>query len=177
VQDRDAIALISAAVPEPGGVWADLGAGSGMFSRALATLLGPAGTVYAVDSNAGALRELDRNTGATPPGALVRTIVGDFTEPLDLPPLDGVLVANALHYVPYSDQPAVVRRIVSLLTESAPMVVVEYDRRHANQWVPYPITPAALTALARDVGLAAPTIVATRPSRYSGTIYSAVVRR
>jgi ubiquinone/menaquinone biosynthesis C-methylase UbiE len=177
VEDSDAIALIRAAVPKQGGMWADLGAGSGMFSRALAALLGPTGTVYAVDSNPGALRELDRTAAARASGAVVRTIIGDFTRPLDLPPLDGVLVANALHYVPYADQPAVVRRIVSLLTESAPMVVVEYDRRHANRWVPYPITPAALTALARDAGLSTPTIVATRPSRYSGTMYSAVVRR
>ena len=99
MQDRDAIALISAAVTKPGGVWADLGAGSGMFTRALATLLGPPGTVYAVDSDPDALRELDRSAAATAPGAMVRTIVGDFTGPIDLPPLDGVIVANALHYI------------------------------------------------------------------------------
>ena len=173
---EDAIALIRAAVTRPGGVWADLGAGSGVFTRALAALLGHTGTVYAVDTDPGALRELDRSGSSMAP-ATVRTIVGDFTGPLELPPLDGVLVANALHYVPYSDQPMVVRRIASLLTEAAPMVVVEYDRRHANQWVPYPITPAALTALARDAGLGTPTVLATRPSRYSGTMYSAVVRR
>lgn len=177
MKDRDAIALISAAVTKPGGVWADLGAGSGMFTRALATLLGPSGTVYAVDSDPGALRELDRRAVPSAPRAIVRTIIGDFTEPIDLPPLDGVLVANALHYVPYADQPTVVRRIASLLADAAPVVVVEYDRRHANQWVPYPITPAALNALARDAGLGAPRILATRPSRYSGTIYSAIVRR
>ena len=177
MQDRDAIALIRAAVTKPGGVWADLGAGSGVFTRALATLLGPTGTVYAVDSDPGSLRDLDLSAPAMAPGAMVRTIVGDFTGPLELPPLDGVLIANALHYVPYSDQPTVVRRVASLLTEAAPMVVVEYDRRHANQWVPYPITPAALTALARGAGLRTLTVLGTRPSRYSGTIYSALVRR
>jgi ubiquinone/menaquinone biosynthesis C-methylase UbiE len=177
VRDHEAIALIRAAVTETGRVWADLGAGSGVFTRALATLLGPTGTVYAVDRNPGALRELDRRTDSSEPGATVRTVVGDFTGPLELPPLDGVLVANALHYVPYSDQPAFVRHVASFLTRSAPIVVVEYDRRHANQWVPYPITPAALAALARDAGLDAPTVLATRPSRYTGTIYSAVVRR
>ena len=174
---REAITLIGAAVTKVGGVWADLGAGSGVFTRALATLLGPTATVYAVDSNPGSLRELDRIATATAPGASIRTIVGDFTGPLDLPPLDGALIANALHYVPYSDQATVVRGIASLLSEAAPMVVVEYDRSHVNQWVPYPITPAALTALARDAGFGTPTILATRPSRYSGTIYSAVVRR
>ena len=178
MQDRDAITLIGAAVTKPGGVWADLGAGAGVFTRALATLLGSDGTVYAVDSDPDSLRELDRNTGATAlPRAAVRTIIGDFTGPLDLPPLDGALIANALHYIPYSDQPAVVRRIASLLTDAAPLVVVEYDRTHVNRWVPYPITPAALTALTRDAGLGAPTLLATLPSRYSGTIYSAIVRR
>ena len=177
MKDRDAIALISAAVTKPG-VWADLGAGSGVLTRALATLLGPDGTVYAVDSDPELLRELDRSTGAgSTPMAMVRTIIGDFTGPLDLPPLDGALIANALHYVPYSDQPAVVRRIASLLTEAAPLVVVEYDRTHVNRWVPYPITPAALTALTRDAGFGTPAILATQPSQYSGTIYSAIVRR
>jgi len=176
VQDDDAIALIRAAVTKPGGVWADLGAGSGVFTRALAAMLGPTGTVYAVDSDPGALGELDRHA-RTAQEATIRTVVGDFTGSLELPPLDGVLVANALHYVPYPDQPTVVRRIASLLTEAAPMVVVEYDRRHANQWVPYPITLAALTALARDAGLGTPTVLGTRPSRYSGTMYSVVVRR
>jgi ubiquinone/menaquinone biosynthesis C-methylase UbiE len=178
VKDRDAIALIRAAVTKPGGVWADLGAGSGVFTRALATLLGPDGTVYAVDSDPGSLHEVDRSTGTGAAlGAVVRTIIGDFTGPLELPPLDGALIANALHYVPYADQPAVMRRIASLLTEAAPLVVVEYDRTHVNRWVPYPITPAALTALARDAGLGTPAILATQPSRYSGTIYSAIVRR
>jgi ubiquinone/menaquinone biosynthesis C-methylase UbiE len=176
VEDDDAIALIRDAVTRPGGVWADLGAGSGVFSRALATLLGPSGTLYAVDNDRDALRELDRHVSPSP-AATVHTMVGDFTGPLDLPALDGVLVANALHYVPYSEQPTAVRRIASLLSDAGSIVVVEYDRRHANQWVPYPITLAALTALARDSGLGSPTVLGTRPSRYSGTMYSAVVRR
>ena len=177
MEQREAIALIGAAVGETGGVWADLGAGSGVFTRALATLIGPAGTVYAVDRNPGALRELTRTDDRAAGGAAIRTVVADFAEPLELPPLDGVLVANALHYVPYADQPAVLRRVASMLTDGAPIVVVEYDRRHANQWVPYPTTPAALAAAARDAGLDVPTVLATRPSQYGGAIYSAIVRR
>lgn len=177
MEDLEAIALVRPAVTKPGGLWADLGAGSGVFTRALAALLGRAGTVYAIDRDAGALREVENRAAETPTGAKVRTVIGDFTGPLELPPLDGVLVANALHYVPYADQPAVVRRVASLVTDDAPIVVVEYDRTHVNQWVPYPITPTALADLARDAGLGVPAILATRPSRYSGAIYSAVVRR
>jgi ubiquinone/menaquinone biosynthesis C-methylase UbiE len=177
MEQRDAIALIGAAVTTKGGAWADLGAGSGVFTRALATLVGAGGTVYAVDRNAAALRELTRGPRDAGSEAAIRTVVGDFTEPLELPTLDGVLMANALHYVPYGDQPTAMRRVASLVTAGAPIVVVEYDRQAANRWVPYPVRPAQLAEVARGAGLGAPMILATRPSRFSGTIYSAIVRR
>ena len=48
---RDAVQLIAPAVPA-GGRWADLGAGRGTFTAALARLLGPGGTVYAIERDA-----------------------------------------------------------------------------------------------------------------------------
>jgi ubiquinone/menaquinone biosynthesis C-methylase UbiE len=175
VDQDEAIALIAAAVEKDGGVWADLGAGSGTFTHALASLLGPSGTVYAVDRNPSSIRQPGRDVKGQPRAA-IRTVVGDFSASLDLPRLDGVVLANSLHYVPYPDQSDVLRRVASLLADSAPMVIVEYDRRAANQWVPYPITPAALAKVAREAGLGEPTVLATRPSQYSGRIYSALVR-
>lgn len=177
MEQRDAATLIAAAVTERGTVWADLGAGSGVFTRALATLVGPGGTVFAVDRNSALLREVARVTRVPAGEAAIHTVEGDFTKPLDLPPLDGVLMANALHYVPYTDQPRVMRQVASLVRAGAPIVVVEYDRDAANQWVPYPIRPALLRELAQGAGLEEPMPLATRPSRFSGTIYSCVVRR
>lgn len=177
MKQDEAIALIGAAVTEGAGTWADLGAGAGTFTRALASLLGPKGTVFAVDRDARALREIAGSRGDGRPRAQIQTVVGDLTERLDLPPLDGVVIANALHYVPYADQARVLRQVASLTTASAPLVIVEYERRNANPWVPYPITLALLGDLAREAGLGQPTPLATRPSRFSGSIYSAVVRR
>jgi len=139
-------------------------------------LLGPSSTVYAVDRDARALHELTRYPGVSP-SAQIRTVVGDFSDRLELPPLDGIVVANALHYVPYADQARVLRQIASLTTAGAPLVIVEYERTNANRWVPYPITIDRLTTIAREAGLTGPTLLATRPSRFSGSIYSAVVRR
>jgi ubiquinone/menaquinone biosynthesis C-methylase UbiE len=175
VEHRDAVALIRAAVAEEGGTWADLGAGTGVFTWALASLVGSSGTVYAVDRDASRLRELERvaHRGSA---ATIRTMVGDFSEPLELPRLDGAVVANALHYIPYAEQARVLRDVVLLVVDGGPTIVVEYDRRSANRWVPYPISPSALGRLVEDAGLAPPQLLATRPSRYSGTIYSAVVR-
>ena len=175
MKQAEAIELIRGAVASgAGGTWADLGAGTGTFTRALAALIGPAGVVYAVDRDAGSLRTLARPAGSE--GAEIRTLVGDFTRTLDLPRLNGVIVANALHYVPYDDQPAVLERVVGLVDSPGVVVIVEYERRDANRWVPYPIPFQPLQALARTIGLADPAPLASRPSRYSGAIYSAVVR-
>src|SRR5207249_247432 len=80
-----------------GGTWADLGAGAGAFTLALAELVGPGGEVIAVDRDGGALRELERAVRRD--GATVRTLSADFTKPLDLETLDGVVMANSLHFV------------------------------------------------------------------------------
>lgn len=175
MEQREAIELIRGAVTAPGGTWADLGAGSGTFTRALASLVGSAGVVYAVDRHARSLAELAR--AGSRDGAAVRTLTADFTEPLALPRLSGVVVANALHYVPYEDQPRVLGQIAALLDPPGAMVIVEYERREANRWVPYPVTFEALRALATEAGLTDPVRLASRPSRFSGSIYSAIVRR
>ena len=66
----------------------------------------------------------------------------DFSKFLDVPeaPLDGMLLANALLVV--HDQEGVLRRPINLLRPGAGMVIVEYDRRAASRWVPFPINPA-----------------------------------
>jgi len=176
VEHGEAAALIRDAVTDVGGTWADLGAGAGTFTRALASLVGPSGTVYAVDRDAGELRQLAREAARAPGAAPIRTVVADFTERLDLPRLDGALLANSLHFVPYEAQGRVLTQVAALLGERGSLVVVEYERRAASRWVPYPISFASLGALVREAGLGEPVRLATRPSRYSGSIYSAVVR-
>src|SRR6266487_4306815 len=81
----DAVALLKAAIPREPGVWADLGAGTGTFTRALASLL-PGGRVYAVDQNARSLSKLNnhRQRGT----ATIIPVVADFARPLDLPGLE-----------------------------------------------------------------------------------------
>ncbi len=53
---RDHVALIRGGIGGPGGTWADIGAGEGAFTLALADVLGPGSRIIAVDRDAGALR-------------------------------------------------------------------------------------------------------------------------
>jgi SAM-dependent methyltransferase len=171
----DAIALIRPAVPDPGGTWADLGAGTGTFTRALAALLGPGGAVYALDRDARALAALAALAEARRvTEAAVVAVRGDLAALPALPALDGALLANALHFVPAAAQAGTLARVASQLRPGAPLVLVEYDGRAPSRWVPFPVSFARFTALAAEARLAPPARIGARPSAYGGTLYAAM---
>jgi ubiquinone/menaquinone biosynthesis C-methylase UbiE len=174
VNTSEAVALIEAAILRESSTWADIGAGDGTFTRALSKLLGPAARIYAVDRDARALASLRR--WATREGADVIPVEADFRQPLALPKmLDGLLVANALHFVRDAEQ--VLARLAALVRPGGRVVVVEYDRRAASRWVPFPISADRLPALAEAAGLSTPAITATRPSAFGGMLYVAAADR
>ena len=171
---REAENLLAKAVPRTPGVWADLGAGTGTFTRALAHILGPGSTIYAVDRDQHAIAKLER--AGTIEGVRLIALVGDFTNALELPgALDGILLANALHFVAPPETARVLKQLARWLRPRGSIVLIEYDRRRAppNRWVPYPIDSARLPEIAAEAGLPAPVISGTMPSRFSGDIYIA----
>lgn len=174
----EAVALIEGAVRGREGTWADLGAGDGTFTRALGKLLAPNSRIYAVDRDAGAVAELERWSASAADNVI--PVEADFTGAFDLPELggtllDGMLLANALHFV--QDADAVLTRLVALVRPGGRVVLVEYDQRAASRWVPYPIPIAHLPALAAAAGLSIPTVTATRSSAYRGILYAAAADR
>jgi ubiquinone/menaquinone biosynthesis C-methylase UbiE len=162
------VALIRGGVPEARGVWADLGAGTGNFTWALAELLGPAGTIYALDRDARAIAAQQRRLGGEPPAATIVPRQADVLRPLDLPPLDGVLAANLLHFV--RDQAGLLRRLRAQLRPGGRLLVIEYEQATPLPWVPYPLPFARLERLAREAGFQQPTQVGTRRSPSSGQV-------
>lgn len=171
MNDRDALALLSAAVPAAAGeTWADLGAGTGVFTRALASIVGPGGHLFAVDEDDRALGAI--RAWAAPQVTMLRA---DVTQPLDLPMLDGVVMANVLHFV--ADARMVLPRIVKLLRPGGRLVLIEYEGRRPGPWVPYPVPMSRFRELAAASGLGEPRVAATRPSRFGGQIYAAVAER
>lgn len=174
VNTSDAVALIEKAVPRTGRTWADIGAGDGTFTHALIDLLGRDARVFAVDRDERALASLRR--WAKREQANVVLVEADFTQRLELPELlDGMLLANALHFARNAD--VVLARLVQLLRPGGRVVIVEYDRRAASRWVPYPVSSRQLPALMAAADLSEPIITATRPSAYGGTLYVAAADR
>jgi ubiquinone/menaquinone biosynthesis C-methylase UbiE len=169
---NDHVFLLQKGIPGKGGVWADFGSGAGAFTLALADLIGPTGIVYSVDKDRGALREQERAMHARFPATTVNYFAADFTHKLDIPPLDGVVMANSLHFLRQKD--AMLQLVRSYLKPGGRLLIVEYNADRGNMWVPYPLSFGTWEVLARKNGFAGTTLLATVPSRFFGEIYAAV---
>ncbi|MFL5698910.1 MAG: class I SAM-dependent methyltransferase [Ktedonobacteraceae bacterium] len=169
---NDHVNLLRKGIPGSGGVWADFGSGAGAFTLALADLIGPTGHIYSVDKDRGALREQERAMGSRFSGTTVHYLTADFSQRLDLPPLDGIVMANSLHYVRKKD--SVLQLIRGYLKPGGRLLIVEYNADRGNMWVPYPFSYPTWEVLARQNGFSGTQLLATVPSRFFGEIYSAV---
>lgn len=112
--------------------WADLGSGQGTFTKALADLLGEGSTISAVDTDEAALRTLPQSFA----DVQIETLRADFVQDQWPEQLDGILMANSLHFV--VDQSKFIDRLRQHLKPNGKLILIEYDTDQSNPWVPYP---------------------------------------
>jgi ubiquinone/menaquinone biosynthesis C-methylase UbiE len=167
---KKARTLLRPGVEGQAGTWADLGCGDGIFTAALCTLLEPGSEVYALDKKRRSLEALAGNFAESFPEAEPHLVQADFTHPLRLPRLDGLLMANSLHFV--RRKIPVLDRLLALLKPGGRLVVVEYNTDRGNYAVPYPLGESSFLVLATEVGLREARIVAKIPSTFLGEMYA-----
>jgi len=176
MQLQDAIALITHADFKPAGkqTWADLGCGSGLFTSALASLLQPESMIYAIDNNDSAtFKKISSFNKVT-----IQAKRLDFvTDDLAINSLDGILMANSLHYV--KDKVSFLDKAARYMKPANSFLIVEYDTDiPVNRWVPYPVSFQSLKKLFSEAGYTSVSKLHERKSVYnSGSIYSAVITR
>lgn len=113
-------------------IWADLGCGDGFFTGVLAGMLPAGSRIYALDKQ---FQNLKKSTGNNSQIIFQKT---DFiTDDLHLPILNGILMANSLHYVTNKDN--FVDKISTFLKADGMFIIIEYDTTRSNRWVPFPI--------------------------------------
>ena len=152
--------------------WADLGAGNGLFAKALASLLNKSSTIYAIDKDSGSLKQIpDEFNQVT-----IKKMKGDFSNETAPGPFDGILMANSLHYV--QNQPHLLAQLSKQLNPNGRMILIEYDMDKSNPWVPYPVSYDNLIRLVKSVGFKSVIRLGEVPSLYNRTnIYSALIRQ
>ena len=158
------------------GVYADLGAGDGAFTLALRELVGLDSTIYAVDSDRASLRDLEANYRAR--FNSTRNLIllkDDFTLDLSLPPLDGIVMANSLHF--FKDKEKILRHVRRYLKPKGVLLLVEYNVDVGNMWVPYPVSFNVCRVLVKRAGYTEPKLLAKKSSSFLSEFYSVVTYR
>ncbi|MBX3238572.1 MAG: class I SAM-dependent methyltransferase [Chitinophagaceae bacterium] len=170
MREEEMISLIKPGVkgrlPEQ---WADLGCGNGSFTRALAQLLPEKSRIYAVDI-------IGQDLPATVGGVDIYFYQADLvTDPPELPALDGILMANSLHYV--DDKKTAIQRLENYFGSNQQFIVVEYDTTVSNPWVPFPISLKGLQQLFLEAGYLNFQKLGEQASRYGGKLYAALINK
>jgi len=169
----DHVNLLRPAKLSQGGAYADFGAGSGAFTLALRELVGLDATIYAVDKDRSSLHELESNHRArfnTSRNLIL--LPNDFSRPLNLPPLDGIVMANSLHF--FRNKEKILKHVREFLKPNGALIIVEYNVDSGNLWVPHPLTFETYCLLAPRAGFGEPRLLAEAPSRFLKGFYSAV---
>jgi SAM-dependent methyltransferase len=123
-REEDCRLLLQALAIKPGQQICDIGCGNGFYTLELARMVGPSGTVYAVDIQPEMLRMLAH--GAAAEGlANIRPILGTAVDPR-LPPgkLDLVLCVDVYHE--FSHPAEMLARIRESLAEDGRLVLAEF---------------------------------------------------
>lgn len=171
MQLADATALIRDAGLDEGhaAAWADLGCGAGTFTLALAACLAPGSRITAVD------RSVYRIPGNDP--VRIDFLQADFeNDNLPLSGLDGILMANSLHYV--ARKAELLDKIGQCLAPGGRLLIIEYDTMQANPWVPYPVDTGHLQELLSVAGFADMQYLGERQSVYrQGKMYACIFKR
>jgi ubiquinone/menaquinone biosynthesis C-methylase UbiE len=184
MEHADHVNLLRPANVPRGGTWADFGAGSGAFTLALRELIGSDATIYAVDDQRASLAELESNHGARFNTTLrhaqdgARNLIllkDDFTRSISLPPLDGIVMANSLHF--FKDKEKILRHVRGFLKPNGALLLVEYNVDVGNMWVPYPVSFSVYRVLVKRSGFTEPKLLAKTPSSFLNEFYSAAAYR
>jgi SAM-dependent methyltransferase len=143
--------------------WFDLGCGSGLFSEALIGLLPAASLIYAIDKEVTSFHHKQ-----------IKFLQLDFIrDPLPGVLVDGILMANALHYV--KDKIQFLGKIKKHLRPDGVFLLVEYDMETPNQWVPYPLNLLSAQDIFKQAGLEFVCKINERLSSFNNRkIYSAL---
>jgi hypothetical protein len=147
--------------------WADLGAGKGLFSEALLSILFQGSTIHAVD--------LHTQLNLQHHPSIIFHQADFVKEKLPVPTLDGILMANSLHYV--LEQEVCIQQLKTYLRNyTGVFILIEYDTDRGNQWVPYPVSFARAQTIFGNAGFSKIEKIGERPSMYRrDSIYSALI--
>ncbi len=134
---------------KPGMKVADLGSGSGLFTRPIAKAVGPDGIVYAVDINDALLKIVDRSAKEEKI-ANIKTVLAS-TDDAQLPqPVDVIFICDTLHHI--QGQPQYLKGLATYLQPGGRVAIIDFSKDWPAGHEPMAYTLEALEGWMRDAG-------------------------
>ena len=115
---------------KPGMVVADIGAGSGLFSRPIAKAVSPGGKVYAVDIQQDLLDYVNQRSKQENIKN-IQTVLGGFTDPkLPVHDVDLVFINDVLHHI--ENRAVYLKSLGQYMKASGRIALIEMDKNDPN---------------------------------------------
>lgn len=105
---------------------ADIGAGTGFFSRMMAEHVGDSGTVYAVDISKNLLEHIDRVSEELSISNIETVVGGERSVGLDENSVDAVFICDTYHHFEYPFD--IMASIHAALRPGGKLVIVDFER-------------------------------------------------
>ncbi len=106
-----------------GDIIADIGAGSGLFSRKLSILVASEGKVYSVDINKELLKHIDK-TNIKDNIQNIRTILASEDDPKIPEPVNLIFICDTLHYI--NNQEKYINKLSGYLNKNGKIAVISF---------------------------------------------------
>lgn len=134
---------------QPGDKIADLGAGSGLFTRPLARKVGPEGVVYAVDINKTLLEHI-QETAFEDDLENITTVLASHYDPKIPEKVDLVLICDTLHQI---ENPGVyLQNLGNYISDGGRVAIIDYERAWPKRLEELKYTPLDLDAWMTTAG-------------------------
>ncbi len=119
--------IVAAIGIEPGMSVADVGAGTGLYTRLFADKVGPTGKVYAVDISPAFLKHIGEQAKKSGQEAIITTVLGDQSSTkLEPRTVDVVFLCDTYHH--FEDADKMVRSMRRALKPGGRLVLIDFDR-------------------------------------------------
>lgn len=128
-------AIVDATGVRPGDVVADVGAGTGLFTRLFADRVGPVGKVYAVDISETFINNIMRAAGQHGYSNIEGVVNSDRDVSLPATSVDIAFLVDTYHHFEYPR--SMLASIHASLKPGGTLVVIDFrrDPRHSSRWV------------------------------------------
>jgi ubiquinone/menaquinone biosynthesis C-methylase UbiE len=110
---------------KPGMKVADLGSGSGLFTRPIANAAAPGGVVYAIDVNDELLKIVDRSAKEQKIGN-IRTVLASTDDPKLPEPVDLILICDTLHHI--QNQASYLKNLTKYVRPGGRVAIIDFSK-------------------------------------------------